>query len=42
MGEPDARSSVEEPIPRVGDTIIDQAGKAGLQYLDQFGKNVRW
>jgi len=27
---------------RVVDTIVVQAGKVGLQYLDQFGKVVRW
>jgi len=42
MGGPDARYSIEEAMPRVVDTIIAQAGKPGLQYLDQFGKAVRW
>jgi len=42
MGGPDARYSIEEAIPRVVDTIVSQAGKVGLQYLDQFGKVVRW
>ena len=42
MGGPDARYSIEEAIPRVVDTIMAQAGKRGLQYLDQFGKAVRW
>jgi NAD(P)-dependent dehydrogenase (short-subunit alcohol dehydrogenase family) len=42
MGGPDARYSVEEAIPRVVDTIIAQDGKSGLQFLDQFGKAVRW
>lgn len=42
MGGPDARYSIEEAIPRVVDTIVAQAGKVGLQYLDQFGKVVRW
>jgi NAD(P)-dependent dehydrogenase (short-subunit alcohol dehydrogenase family) len=42
MGGPDARYSIEDAIPRVVDTIMAQAGKGGLQYLDQFGKAVRW
>jgi hypothetical protein len=42
MGGPDARYSIEEAIPRVVDTIMAQANKQGLQYLDQFGKVVRW
>ena len=42
MGGADARYSIEESIPRVVDTINAQANKRGLQYLDQFGKIVRW
>ena len=42
MGGSDARYSVEEAIPRIVDTINAQANKSGLQYLDQFGKAVRW
>ena len=42
MGGADARYSIEESIPRVVDTINAQANKSGLQYLDQFGKIVRW
>ena len=42
MGGTDARYSIEEAIPRVVDTITAQAGKRGLQFLDQFGKVVRW
>jgi hypothetical protein len=42
MGGPEGRYSIEESIPRVVDTILAQAGKTGLQYLDQFGKVVRW
>ena len=42
MGGPQGVYSVEEAIPRVVDTIIAQSGKSGLQYLDQFGKTVRW
>ena len=42
MGGADARYPIEEAIPRVVETINAQAGKSGLQYLDQFGKAVRW
>lgn len=42
MGGSDARYSIEEAIPRIVDTINVQASKSGLQYLDQFGKPVRW
>ncbi len=42
MGGPDARYSIEEAIPRVVETVNAQANKSGLQYLDQFGKAVRW
>jgi len=42
MGGSDARYTIEESIPRVVDTINAQEGKTGLQYLDQFGKVVRW
>lgn len=42
MGGPNARYSIEEAIPRVVDTITAQESKSGLQYLDQFGKAVRW
>jgi NAD(P)-dependent dehydrogenase (short-subunit alcohol dehydrogenase family) len=42
MGGPEARYSIEEAIPRVVDTILAQTNKGGLQYLDQFGKIVRW
>jgi NAD(P)-dependent dehydrogenase (short-subunit alcohol dehydrogenase family) len=42
MGGPEGRYSIEESIPRVVDTIMAQAGKSGLQYLDLFGKTVNW
>ena len=42
MGGSDARYTIEETIPRVVDTINAQEVKTGLQYLDQFGKVVRW
>ena len=42
MGGVDAPFSIDEVIPAVVDTIIAQQGKTGLQYLDRFGKPVRW
>jgi hypothetical protein len=42
MGGPEAKFSVEEVTPKIVDTIIAQEGKKGLQYLDRFGKTVRW
>ncbi|EPR40250.1 short-chain dehydrogenase/reductase SDR [Desulfovibrio sp. X2] len=42
MGGPEARFTIEEVIPRIAETIIAQEGKRGLQYLDRFGKAVRW
>ena len=43
MGGPEAKFSVEEVTPEeIVDTIIAQEGKKGLQYLDRFGKTVRW
>lgn len=42
MGGAAAIFTVEEVIPKIVDTIIAQEGKKGLQYLDRFGKMVRW
>lgn len=42
MGGPEAKFTIEETIPSIVDTIIAQEGKKGLQYLDRFGKTVRW
>lgn len=42
MGGPGAKYSADEAIPRIVDTITAQEGKRGLQFLDQFGKSVRW
>lgn len=42
MGGPEAKFSIEEVTPQIVDTIIAQEGKRGLQYLDRFGKPVRW
>lgn len=42
LGGPEAKFSIEEVIHDIVDTIIAQNGKKGLQYLDRFGKPVRW
>ena len=42
MGGDDAAFTVEETIRDIVDTITGQEGKTGLQYLDRFGKAVRW
>jgi NAD(P)-dependent dehydrogenase (short-subunit alcohol dehydrogenase family) len=42
MGGGDAAFTVEETIHDIVDTITGQEGKTGLQYLDRFGKAVRW
>ncbi|HUW39812.1 MAG TPA: SDR family NAD(P)-dependent oxidoreductase [Rectinemataceae bacterium] len=42
MGGDEAKFSVEEVIGDIVDTIVAQEGKAGIRYLDRFGKPVRW
>lgn len=42
MGGQEARFTVEEVIEDIVDTIVAQEGKIGLQYLDRFGKSIRW
>lgn len=42
LGGQNATYTIEEAIPRIVDTIVAQAGKPGLQFLDQFGKPVPW
>ena len=42
MGGPEALVAIEEVIPQIVDTIIALQGRRGLQYLDRFGKDVRW
>lgn len=42
MGGSDATFTIEETIHDMVDTITGQEGKTGLQYLDRFGKVVRW
>jgi NAD(P)-dependent dehydrogenase (short-subunit alcohol dehydrogenase family) len=42
MGGEDATFTIEDVIHDIVDTIVGQEGKTGLQYLDRFGKPVRW
>jgi hypothetical protein len=42
MGGPHADFSVEEGARGVVDTIVGQAGKVGLHYLDCRGQAIRW
>ena len=42
LGGQNAKFSIEEVIHDIVDTITCQEGKNGLQYLDRFGKTVRW
>lgn len=42
MGGPNAKFTIEEVIHDIVDTILAQEGRRGLQYLDRFGKAVRW
>ncbi|WP_371364626.1 hypothetical protein SRRS_52670 [Sporomusa rhizae] len=42
MGGSNAKFTIEEVIHDIVDTILAQEGGRGLQYLDRFGKTVRW
>jgi NAD(P)-dependent dehydrogenase (short-subunit alcohol dehydrogenase family) len=42
MGGSKATLAIDECIPRVVDTLIGQAGKPGLRYLDYLGRTVQW
>ncbi len=42
MGGPNASLSIEESIPNLVDTITQQSGKPGLQYLNYQGQTVPW
>jgi NAD(P)-dependent dehydrogenase (short-subunit alcohol dehydrogenase family) len=42
MGGPGARFSIEETIPALVDTIEQQRGKRGLQFLSRLGAVVPW
>ena len=42
LGGPDARLSIEESVPNLVNVLLEQQGKAGLQYLDYLGRTVPW
>ncbi|MEK6422031.1 MAG: SDR family NAD(P)-dependent oxidoreductase [Burkholderia gladioli] len=42
MGGPQARLGIDDSIPKLLDTMLAQAGRAGLQYLDYAGRTVPW
>jgi len=42
LGGPGARSTVDESVPPLVDTMEAQRGTPGLQYLDRFGATVAW
>jgi NAD(P)-dependent dehydrogenase (short-subunit alcohol dehydrogenase family) len=42
MGGPDAKFTIQEAISDIVNTVLAQEGRRGLQYLDRFGKPVRW
>jgi NAD(P)-dependent dehydrogenase (short-subunit alcohol dehydrogenase family) len=42
LGGPGAPLTIDQSIPGVADTIEDQAGQGGLQYLDYRGQTVPW
>jgi NAD(P)-dependent dehydrogenase (short-subunit alcohol dehydrogenase family) len=42
MGGPQALLSIEESIPGVVDTLLAQAGRPGLRFLNYKGETVRW
>ena len=42
MGGPDATFTIEEVLPDIVNTLVAQEGKRGLQYIDRFGKTIRW
>ncbi len=42
MGGPETKFTIEDVIHDIVDTILAQAGKTGLRYLDRFGKPVNW
>jgi hypothetical protein len=42
MGGSEAPLGIEDSIPRLVETMLAQAGKGGLQYLDYQGRTVPW
>ena len=42
LGGPDATYSIEETTPLLVDLLLARRGRAGLAYLDRFGRDVPW
>lgn len=42
LGGPDAPYTLEESIPLLADILIAKRSRPGLEYLDRFGRVVRW
>ena len=42
LGGPAAPLTIDQSVPGVADTIVAQAGRGGLQYLDYRGQTVPW
>lgn len=42
LGGPEATFSIEETIPELVDTLIEQQGTPGLRFIDRHGKTVPW
>ncbi len=42
LGGADAPYSLEESAPVLADLLIGKRGRAGLEYLDRFGRTVPW
>jgi NAD(P)-dependent dehydrogenase (short-subunit alcohol dehydrogenase family) len=42
LGGPGAKLTIDESIPNLVNTIDDQRGRPGLQYVDYLGRTVAW
>jgi NAD(P)-dependent dehydrogenase (short-subunit alcohol dehydrogenase family) len=42
LGGAGAPLSIEESVPGVVDVLVAKRGRPGLEYLDRFGRTVRW
>lgn len=42
LGGPQAPFTIEEAVPMIVDVLIGKRARPGLEYLDRFGRTVRW
>jgi len=42
LGGPDAPFTMEETVPKLVDVLIEKRARPGLEYLDRFGRTIRW